>query len=326
VSLRTTISSRRLRRVKRTFVSSINFVSFAGCLVAAFQIATSKVGVQDVVLLALMYALTAIGVSVGFHRYFAHRSFKTTPMLRAVLAVLGSMAAVGSITSWVSTHRCHHRHSDAADDPHSPNLAAPGWLGKARGLWHGHMGWLFNDRLPNSLVFAKDLLRDPMVSRINRTYVLWVLAGLALPAALGGALQGTWSGALQGLIWGGLVRVFLGFHAACSINSICHAFGRRPFVTRELSGNVAALAIPTFGESWHNNHHAFPRSARFGLEWWQLDIGYLVIRAMAGLRLASDVRTSPRLPGATEKIVGPFSGRPVARGGRAKTATSRGVS
>jgi stearoyl-CoA desaturase (delta-9 desaturase) len=185
------------------------------------------------------------------------------------------------------------------------------------------MGWLLNDRLPNSLVFAKDLLRDPIVSRLNRTYVLWVLLGLALPAALGGALQGTWSGALQGLIWGGLVRIFLGFHAACSINSICHAFGRRPFVTRELSGNVAALAIPTFGESWHNNHHAFPRSARFGLEWWQLDFGYLVIRAMAGFGLAWDVRTAPRLRIATEEGVGQVSGRLAARTCRVKTATSR---
>jgi len=294
VSLRTTIASRRLQRVKRSFVSSINLVSFAGFVVAVFQVTTSRVGAHELVTLAIMYSLTAVGVSVGFHRLFAHRSFKTTRTVQGALAILGSMAAIGPTVSWVATHRCHHRHSDLEGDPHSPNLAGPRWLDKVRGLWHAHMGWLFNDSLPNSLVFAKDLLRDPLVSAINRRYVPCVLLGFAIPAVFLGVWQGTWWGAMQGFVWGGLVRSFLGFHAAGSINSITHAFGRRPFATREFSRNVAALALPTFGESWHNNHHAFPRSARFGLEWWQIDFGYLVIYALAALGLAWEVRTPSR--------------------------------
>ncbi|PSO53719.1 MAG: acyl-CoA desaturase [Cyanobacteria bacterium QH_8_48_120] len=285
-----TISSDRIKTIKRRFIFTLNLVSFSGCAIALWQLWDGKVGFLEVGLLLLMYALTAVGITVGFHRHFAHKTFETKPAIRIALAVLGSMAAHGPLVSWVATHLCHHQYSDLPGDPHSPHLGGDGIRGKLRGLCHSHMGWLLNGELPNSFIFAKDLLRDPIMSRINRLYPLWIFVGLAIPAILGGVITWTWIGVFQGFLWGGLVRLLLSFHATNSVNSIAHFYGKRLFNTREQSKNNIWLAIPTVGEGWHNNHHAFPNSARFGLKWWQIDLGYWVIQALEMFKLAWDVK------------------------------------
>jgi stearoyl-CoA desaturase (Delta-9 desaturase) len=251
---------------------------------------------QDLVVLAIMYMLTGLGITVGYHRLFTHRSFKTTRWLRALLAVFGSMAVEGPVIEWVSTHRKHHRFSDHAGDPHSPHVdQAPGWRGAVRGLRHAHFGWMFRGQdMANPARYAKDLLADRDLAFISRTFPLWVLAGLVLPFGLGVALTGSLIGGLTGLLWGGAVRVLLLHHATFSINSLCHYFGRRPFATSDQSRNLAWLAPLAFGEAWHNNHHAFPTSARHGLERWQVDPGGWLILGLERCHLAwGVVRISP---------------------------------
>jgi stearoyl-CoA desaturase (Delta-9 desaturase) len=251
---------------------------------------------QDLVVLAVTYALTGLGITVGYHRLFTHRSFKTSRAVRALLAVLGSMAVEGPVIEWVATHRKHHRFSDQAGDPHSPHVnCEPGWRGALRGLAHAHVGWMFRGKdMANPARYAKDLLADRDLRFISRAFPLWVLAGLALPFGLGVALTGSIAGGLTGLLWGGAVRVFLLHHVTFSINSLCHFFGRRPFATDDQSRNLAWLAPLAFGEAWHNNHHAFPTSARHGLGRWQLDPGGWLIGALERCHLAWDVvRISP---------------------------------
>jgi stearoyl-CoA desaturase (Delta-9 desaturase) len=251
---------------------------------------------QDLVVLAITYTLTGLGITVGYHRLFTHRSFKTTRGMRALLAVLGSMAVEGPVLEWVATHRKHHRFSDQPGDPHSPHLDhAPGWRGVLRGLAHAHVGWMFRGKdMANPGRYAKDLLADRDLRFVSRTFPLWVAVGLALPFGLGVALTGSVAGGLTGLLWGGAVRVFLLHHATFSINSLCHSFGRRPFATGDQSHNLAWLAPLAFGEAWHNNHHAFPTSARHGLGRWQLDPSAWLISGLEHCHLAWDVvRISP---------------------------------
>jgi stearoyl-CoA desaturase (delta-9 desaturase) len=251
---------------------------------------------QDLLVLAITYTLTGLGITVGFHRLFTHRSFKTTRTMRALLAVLGSMAVEGRLDDWVATHRKHHRFSDHPGDPHSPHVDhSPGWRGELRGLGHAHVGWMFRGKdKANPARYAKDLLADRDLRFISRTFPLWVAAGLALPFGLGVALTGSIAGGLTGLLWGGAVRIFLLHHATFSINSLCHFFGRRPFATRDQSHNLAWLAPITFGEAWHNNHHAFPTSARHGLGRRELDPGAWLIAGLERCHLAWDVvRISP---------------------------------
>jgi stearoyl-CoA desaturase (delta-9 desaturase) len=245
----------------------------------------------DLVVLAITYALTGLGVTVGFHRLFTHRSFKTSPAMRGLLAVLGSAAVEGPVIEWVANHRKHHRFSDQPGDPHSPHLEhGGGWRGAFAGLYHAHVGWIFGgESLASRDRYAPDLLADPVVSFVDRTFLVWALAGLAFPFALGVALTGTLVGGLTGLLWGGAVRMFFLHHATFSINSLCHFFGRRSFATGDESRNLAWLALPTLGEAWHNNHHAFPTSARHGLRWWQLDPSAWLIAGLERLGLAWDV-------------------------------------
>ncbi len=246
---------------------------------------------QDLLVLAITYALTGLGITVGFHRLFTHRSFKTTRPVRALLAVFGSMAVEGSVIEWVSTHRQHHNYSDLPGDPHSPHLdEAPGWRGVLRGLGHAHVGWMLRGKdRANPARYAKDLLSDRDLLWISRTFPLWVGVGMLIPFGLGVALTGTLVGGLTGLLWGGAVRVFLLHHVTFSINSLCHAFGRRPFTTGDESRNLAWLAPLAFGEAWHNNHHAFPTSARHGLKPWQVDPGAWLIGGLERCHLAWDV-------------------------------------
>jgi stearoyl-CoA desaturase (delta-9 desaturase) len=246
---------------------------------------------QDLVVLVVMYQLVGLGVTVGFHRLFTHRSFQTGTALRVFFAALGSAAVEGPIIEWVANHRRHHRFSDAEGDPHSPHVGhGTGFVGALRGLFYAHIGWVFRDaEVADEERYARDLLRDPAIRFVDRTFVVWVLAGLALPFGLGVALTGTVVGGLTGMLWGGAVRIFLLHHATFSINSLCHFFGRQPYATGDESRNLAWLALPTAGEAWHNNHHAFPSSYRHGLRRWQLDTSAAVIRALELTGLAWDV-------------------------------------
>lgn len=232
---------------------------------------------SDLALLATMYSLVILGVTIGFHRMLTHRSFRTHPVVKVVLLVLGSMAAEGGALEWAATHIKHHTRSDREGDPHSP----------IEGLFHAHIGWLFRDGMANPNIYCRHLLKDRVVVFISYTFLLWVALGLVIPFLIGG-----WTG----LLWGGLVRIFLVNHVVWSVNSLCHTFGKREFETNDRSHNQWILGVLCVGEGWHNNHHAFPRSAFHGLHWWQVDLSGYIIRALERLGLAHDVyRVSPAM-------------------------------
>jgi stearoyl-CoA desaturase (Delta-9 desaturase) len=264
--------------------------------VVAWQLWSSLLGWSDLIVFAIMYTLTGFGITVGFHRLFTHRSFKTGKAVRAILAALGSAAIEGPVISWVADHRKHHNYSDQPGDPHSPHVDhGHGLKGALRGLFHAHVGWLFiHSERGLKTRYAPDLLKDPIVSFINRTFVLWVAAGLVVPFFLGWAIGGTVAEGLTGLLWGGAVRMLVLHHATYSINSLCHFFGRRKYETTDESRNLWWLSFFTFGEAWHNNHHAFPTSARHGLSRWNFDPSAWVIWGLEKTGLAWDVvRVSP---------------------------------
>jgi stearoyl-CoA desaturase (delta-9 desaturase) len=245
-----------------------------------------------------MYTVTGLGITVGYHRLFTHRSFETVRPVEFLLAVLGSMAVQGPVLKWVAIHRRHHQHSDRPEDPHSPHHRGGGITGVLAGFWHAHIGWIFRTDCPDLRRYVRDVRSDGLIRVASRLFGVWVFLGLLIPTILGGALTGTWSGALLGLLWGGLVRIFLGHHVTWSINSVCHLWGSRPFDRGDQSRNNLVFGVLGLGEGWHNNHHAFPSSARHGLRWWQLDLSYLAIRALESLGLAWRVRVP-----AHEKIV-----------------------
>ena len=281
-----TIGNDQLKQLQRRFALATVLIPFLGSVLAIGLLWLTGIGAVEVALLLSMYALSIIGITVGFHRHFAHCAFRTNIAVRIILAILGSMAAQGPVIHWVSNHRRHHQYSDQSGDPHSPHLYEG-----IRGLWHGHIGWMLNSEVTNAAVFAKDLLRDSAIAKVNQLYLTWVILGLAIPGVLGGVVTGTWMGAWQGFLWGGLVRIFLAHHVTWSINSITHLYGSRPFDTSEQSTNNLWLAIPSFGEAWHNNHHAFPNSGKFGLQWWEIDLGYWIIRTLEFAGLVWEVKT-----------------------------------
>jgi stearoyl-CoA desaturase (delta-9 desaturase) len=249
------------------------------------------VGVHDLVGFAIMYLLTGFGVTVGFHRMLTHRSFRTSKPVEYLFAALGSMAVQGPVIHWVADHRKHHAHTDEEGDPHSPHVGAgKGVRGAFRGLLHAHVGWLMTEQgRAERSKYAKDLCEDSGMRYINRHFLALVIIGLLTPAAFGFVLTGSYTGALTGLLWGGLVRVFLLHHITWSINSVCHFFGRRRFDVEDKSTNVWWLALPSFGEAWHHNHHAFPRSAVHGLRRIEPDPSAWLIGLMERLGLVWDV-------------------------------------
>jgi stearoyl-CoA desaturase (delta-9 desaturase) len=240
---------------------------------------------QLAVFLAMFY-LTGFGVTLGYHRLFTHRSFETIRPIKFILAVLGSMAVEGPLLKWVAVHRRHHQLSDMEGDPHSPNLYGKGVLAVLRGFWHAHVGWFFVPDAPGLARYIGDLLPDRMLRTVSRLFPLWAILGLLIPAVLAGLLTWSWYGVLMGFLWSGLARIFFVQHMTFSINSVCHLWGRRPFRCRDKSRNNLVFGVVGLGEGWHNNHHAFPTSARHGLKWWQIDATYVVIRAMQAMRLA----------------------------------------
>jgi stearoyl-CoA desaturase (delta-9 desaturase) len=264
--------------------------------VVAWQLWNDALGWSDVAIFLFAYMSTALAITVGFHRHFTHRAFKCRRWVRGTLAIFGSAAIEGNIISWVADHRKHHAFSDEEGDPHSPHVGhGGGWTGALKGLWHAHVGWLFiHTHRGNRERYAPDLLADPLIRFVDRTFVLWVTVGLLVPFGLGYVIGGSLHTALTGLLWGGLVRMLVVHHVTYSINSLCHFFGRRDYKTGDESRNLFWLAPFTFGESWHNNHHAFPTSYRHGLRGWQLDISACVIWMLEKLGLAWDVvRISP---------------------------------
>lgn len=259
--------------------------------VAGWQVWNEALHWHDLVVFGLLYVPTGLGITIGFHRYLTHRSFETSRPLRAVFGALGSAAVEGPVISWVADHRKHHTFSDEEGDPHSPHVGHGGGLkGTLKGLYHAHMGWLFiHTQRGSKQRYAPDLLNDPVMRFIDRTFLIWVALGLAIPFGLGVAIGGGIIAGLTGLLWGGAVRIFVLHHVTYSINSLCHVFGRRAFETGDESRNLAWLALPAFGEAWHNNHHAFPTSAVHGLRRWQLDISAAVIWTLEKLGLIWNV-------------------------------------
>ncbi|HEY7312378.1 MAG TPA: acyl-CoA desaturase [Gemmataceae bacterium] len=292
-------------RLERRMALIMILTPLLGLIVAIALLWERAIGVTELLLLVGMYVLGMFGITIGFHRLASHRSFQTYAPIRALFAILGSTAAQGPVLYWAAIHRRHHQYSDHEGDPHSPNLHGDGLRGILKGFWHAHTGWMFVHEITDWGRWIPDLLRDRTLFRVNRFYFVWLFLGLAVPAVLGGWISGTWMGALLGLLWGGLVRLFLLHHCTWAINSVTHIWGTRPYKSRDYSRNNALVAIVTFGEGWHNNHHAFPSSAFHGLEWWQYDPSAVVLRLLRLFRLAWDLkrpsdetrREALRLPG-----------------------------
>jgi stearoyl-CoA desaturase (delta-9 desaturase) len=260
-------------------------------LIAAVPVAWGGwLGWTDVIIAISMYYLTLLGVTVGFHRLFTHKSFKPNRRVKVALAIFGSMAVQGPLVRWVADHRKHHKFSDRDGDPHSPWKYGNSLGGLTRGLFHAHMGWLFDEEQTPQRQYAPDLMKDPDLVRISRMFWLWTLVSLAIPPVIGGLVTWSWQGALTAFFWGSLVRVALLHHVTWSINSICHAIGDRPFVSRDKSANVWWLAIPSGGESWHNLHHADPTCARHGVLRGQVDMSARLIWILEKLGWVHDVR------------------------------------
>ena len=258
----------------RAAILTVVTAPLIGVLIAIRLLWQFAVSWTDITLLLVMYSLVALGVTVGFHRMLTHRSFTPNPVVKFILLVLGSMAFEGPALSWAATHIKHHAVSDREGDPHSP----------VDGFFHAHMGWLFTKQMEDPDIYCRHLVKDPIINFVSRTFLLWAGLSLVIPFAIGG-----W----HGLIWGGLVRMFLTHHVTWSVNSVCHTFGKRPYETNDASRNEWIIGLLGFGEGWHNNHHAFPRSAFHGLRWWQFDLSGLLIAALEKLGLAKDVYRIP---------------------------------
>lgn len=282
-----------MSRSERYITVTAVVLPFLGFCAAIWLCWGGAVTARDLAIFAALYALAGFGITVGFHRLLAHRSFDAPTGVRATLAVLGSMALQGAVIHWVADHRKHHRFADQEGDPHSPHTTAgEGWSRVARGIWHAHVGWMLNRTEHTSARrYAPDLRNDPVIVIIDRLFLVCVLAGLLIPFLAGVALSGgSLTAGVTALLWGGLVRIFLFHHATWSVNSICHVYGSRPFQSADESRNNWAVAAVALGEGWHHNHHAFPTSARHGLLRGQLDPSYAIIRTLQRVGLASNLR------------------------------------
>lgn len=278
--------SKKYSTPHQSFIAlAVNIIPLIGTIIAIFLGVKNGIKGWEIALLLTFYFLTLTGITVGYHRLFAHRTFETSKVTKILLVILGSMACQGPLLYWASNHRRHHQYSDHPEDPHSPHCSKTKIFNSLQGFWHAHIYWVATHEITNILVFGKDLLKDSITIKINRLYPCWVLIGLAIPTLIGGLIEGTIEGLVLGFLWGGCVRLFLSSHFTWSINSITHLYGSRPFNTKEWSRNNIWLALPTLGEGWHNNHHAFPNSAKLGLQFWQIDIGYWIVRGLeiAGL-------------------------------------------
>ena len=263
--------------IKKIVMLVVVVLPFLATLFAIWLLWQRAVNWTDIALLIAFNVLAGLGVTVGYHRMLTHRSFQPNPVVKFIFLVFGSMAVEGSALQWAAIHIKHHAHSDREGDPHSP----------VEGFWHAHMGWMFNRSFADPNIYCRNLVKDPIVVFVSRTFIFWVLLSLAIPFAIGG-----WTG----LLWGGLVRIFLTHHITWSVNSVCHTFGKREFETRDQSRNEWIVGLLGLGEGWHNNHHAFPRSAFHGLHWWQFDLSGYVIWTLERVGLVRDVyRVTPAM-------------------------------
>jgi stearoyl-CoA desaturase (delta-9 desaturase) len=282
--------------LQRRLVLLVTILPFAGFVWAVATFWGTGLSLTDVGIAVFFYLFTGLGITIGFHRLFTHGSFQTTKFMRGLLAIAGSMAVQGPVIKWVADHRRHHAFADQEGDPHSPHLDdGPGVRGVVRGLWHAHLGWMLSDEATSPRRWCPDLLKEPMMRTIDRLFPLWMILTFSLPPLLGWAFTGTLEGALSAGLWASLVRVFMLHHVTWSINSICHFYGKRPFDSDDFSTNNWLLSLVSMGESWHNNHHAFPTAAVHGLEKKQIDMTGLLITGLEKVGLASNVkRVTPK--------------------------------
>jgi stearoyl-CoA desaturase (delta-9 desaturase) len=281
----------RRAALQRRLVLLVTVVPFVGFVWAVIALWGNGLSMTDAVIALAFYFWTGFGVTIGFHRYFTHQSFETNRFMRATFAIAGSMAVQGPLIKWVADHRRHHAFSDQEGDPHSPHLDdGPGVRGVLKGLWHAHMGWLFGDEQTSPRRWCPDLLKDQTMRTIDKLFPLWLILTFALPPAVGFIATGTLAGALSAGLWGSLVRVFMLHHVTWSINSICHFYGKRPFEGDDFSTNNWLLSVISLGESWHNNHHAFPSAAVHGIRKTQVDLSGGLIALLEKMGLARRVR------------------------------------
>jgi len=280
----------RARWWDRLFTGMVVTVPLVALVVAVGYFWHHGVGWFDLGLAVVLYVFTGLGISLGFHRLFTHRSFRARRGLRIVLAVAGSLAAEGSLISWVSHHRRHHVFADRDGDPHSPWTVKAGRFRRIRGLFHAHVGWLFSSAPSNAVRWGRDLLADRDVVFISRLAPLWPVLSLALPFAIGWAVTRSIAGATLAMVWAGAVRIGVLHHVTWSVNSLGHMFGKRPYLSADRSGNIGWLSIVSFGDSWHNSHHAFPALARHGCDPGQMDPSAALLRAFEGVGWATHVR------------------------------------
>jgi stearoyl-CoA desaturase (Delta-9 desaturase) len=293
------IRSRHLHRLQRRHFIVFDLLPFVGTLIALGLLFYRPIGAVEISLFFAMWLVTGLGLTVGYHRLFTHRAFSAGAVTSCILIIMGSMAGRGSMLSWVAMHRRHHELSDHEGDLHSPNLHGTTGLERLRGFLHAHLTWMIEHDYPNVAHYVPDLMAERTLVAVNRQYYAWVLLGLLVPAAIGGLVIGSWWGAFSGFLWGGVVRMFVVEQSMSAINSVMHTFGSRRFTTRgDNSRNLGVMALLAWGEGWHNNHHAFPYSAAFGLRWFEFDPGFMLIRFLEALGLVWDVKVPSQ-----EKIV-----------------------
>jgi len=282
-------------RLQRRITLVLTVMPPLAVVAAIISLWGTRISGTDFGIMLGFYAFTCLGVTLGYHRLFTHKSFRAAQPVRVALAVAGSMALEGSTIAWVATHRRHHAYADQFGDPHSPHLAtAKGLRGVLAGLAHAHIGWLFDSEQSDRDEWAPDLVAEPAIARVDRSFGWLTLVTFLLPALVGLLLSGTLGGMVSAFLWGSLVRIALLHHVTWSINSICHFYGREAYQARDESKNVWPLSIISFGESWHNNHHAFPWSARLGLRAWQVDPGWYMLRVLRAARLVWNVKVPTR--------------------------------
>lgn len=310
---RRVVSSPYLHRMQRRHFLLFDVLPVVGVAGAIALLWVRPLTATDIALFFVMWALTGFSVSIGFHRLFTHRAFKTSAPVRVALVIFGCMAARSSMITWTSQHRRHHELADHEGDVHSPNLFGKTLGARLRGLWYAHFAWMLKHDYPNVVHYCPDLLADKPVMKADRMYYRWIALGFILPAVIGGLASQSLMGALTGFLWGGVVRLVVVAQQISALNSLTHMVGTRPFKMKDNeSHNNALFGLITWGEGWHNNHHAIPESATFGFRWYQLDPGYAVIRVFELLGLVWDVKrpTEARIAARLERIAAQTSSEP----------------
>lgn len=285
------VKSPYLEKFQKIHSFAILLIPIPLSIYAFMKAANQGIHMYEIGLFFLMYCVSWIGITVGYHRFYSHRSFEGNKFVKIMLAIFGSMACQGPLNYWVSNHRRHHHYSDRPGDIHSPYIDGEkpikGWF---KSFWHSHVAWTYKHEITNTGVVAKDIMKDPLFQKLNSTYYLWLALGFIVPGIIGGIITLSVEGFIQGVLWGGFVRLLFTYHTTNTITSLTHMWGKKEFKSQDESRNNFWLALPTWGEAWHNNHHAFPFSAIFGLKWYQFDLGGIFIRTLEFLGMAWNVK------------------------------------